>query len=189
MEKEEARLRSARRKMNGPAPADWQAWLSDLVEELRDLARQPPMFGDLMGGRLSDLVKRTVDLLRPESHVPRGNEEECLRELEEHCRRRAHVTGKSFEENIREALRKLDSLRGVEEPMASEAETTSPDREQLFTAFQRDLLLIGKCPFCRKEIKGWHGYAGQEHATMMRERGLDPVTGHAESCPRKEIRL
>lgn len=60
------------------------------------------------------------------------------------------------------------------------------------TDHQRDLMNMGMCPFCEKQIKGWKPVFGSfapEWWATMREKGIDPATGHLESCQHKNISL
>lgn len=60
------------------------------------------------------------------------------------------------------------------------------------TDHQRDLMHMGLCPFCERQIKGWQpvfgAFAPEWYATQ-REHGIDPSTGHAGTCRHKEVRL
>lgn len=60
------------------------------------------------------------------------------------------------------------------------------------TQHQRDLMQMGLCPFCERNIKGWKPMFGSfapEWWATQREKGVSPATGHKESCPYKEISL
>jgi len=51
---------------------------------------------------------------------------------------------------------------------------------------------MGLCPFCEKSIKDYKpvsGFCAPEYYATMREHHLDPITGHADNCQYKEIRL
>jgi hypothetical protein len=57
---------------------------------------------------------------------------------------------------------------------------------------QRDLMIMGKCPFCERTIKDWKpvvgSFAPEFYATCY-DHGIDPSTGHKEDCPYKDIKL
>jgi len=60
------------------------------------------------------------------------------------------------------------------------------------TEEQRCLVMNGKCPFCEHRIASWKpalGGLAPEWWATCRERGIDPATGHAARCPRKQIAL
>ena len=60
------------------------------------------------------------------------------------------------------------------------------------TQHQRDLLVMGKCPFCERTIKGYSSPEGSfapEAWATLREHGVDPSSGHSENCVHKDIRL
>jgi len=63
--------------------------------------------------------------------------------------------------------------------------------EQL-TQEQRDLALLGKCPYCKRGVKGWKPMLGSfapEWWATMDENGIDAATGHRKDCAYKDIRL
>lgn len=63
---------------------------------------------------------------------------------------------------------------------------------QPLTDTQRDLILLGKCPFCSRPVKGWKpvfGYFAPEWFATMRENGIDPSSGHRANCAQKDIRI
>lgn len=57
----------------------------------------------------------------------------------------------------------------------------------------RDAALCGLCPFCRRPIRNWRlpveGLPPDLYAHIRDDWKIDPRTGHAMSCPRKEITL
>ena len=60
------------------------------------------------------------------------------------------------------------------------------------TPHQRDLMLMGMCPFCEERIKNWKPVFGSfapEWWATIREVGRDPNTGHKLNCKYKNIRL
>ena len=60
------------------------------------------------------------------------------------------------------------------------------------TEHQRDLMTMGLCPFCERQIKNWKpmtGFLAPEWWATMREHKIDGGTGHDETCLYKEIRL
>lgn len=60
------------------------------------------------------------------------------------------------------------------------------------TQHQRDLMTMGLCPFCEQRIRRWKvplGSFAPEAWATLREHGIDPSTGHKQSCPHKTIRL
>lgn len=55
-----------------------------------------------------------------------------------------------------------------------------------------ELQAEGKCPECKRIIKGWKPVFGSfapEWWATMRERGIDPGTGHLSSCSNKLLKL
>ena len=57
---------------------------------------------------------------------------------------------------------------------------------------QRDLMLMGLCPFCEQQIRGWEpvtGFCAPEFWASCDDRGIDGGTGHKKSCEHKEITL
>jgi hypothetical protein len=57
---------------------------------------------------------------------------------------------------------------------------------------QRDLMQMGKCPFCEQTIKGWKAPVGSfapEMWATLDEQGIDPANGHADLCLHKSIWL
>jgi hypothetical protein len=62
----------------------------------------------------------------------------------------------------------------------------------MLTESQRDLLAMGLCPYCENPIRGWKpvcGFTAPEWYATMREIGVDPFTGHKQSCPCKEVSI
>jgi hypothetical protein len=60
------------------------------------------------------------------------------------------------------------------------------------TQAQRDLALLGKCPYCEQSVRGWKpvfGAFAPEWWATMREHGIDGANGHRENCAHKDIRL
>ena len=60
------------------------------------------------------------------------------------------------------------------------------------TQHQRDLMTMGLCPFCERQIKCWKSPSGSfapEAWETLNERGIDGGSGHRKDCPHKEIRL
>lgn len=57
---------------------------------------------------------------------------------------------------------------------------------------KEDVTKFGLCPYCNEQIKGYKppvgSFAPEAYATL-REHGIDPSTGHKESCEHKEIKL
>jgi hypothetical protein len=46
----------------------------------------------------------------------------------------------------------------------------------------------GECPTCGRKVKDWKapfGAFAPEAWATLRERGIDPATGHKQSCPEK----
>lgn len=57
---------------------------------------------------------------------------------------------------------------------------------------QKSLILLGKCPFCERAVKNWvvpTGFIAPEAWADLRDRGIDPGTGHDEKCAHKDMRL
>ena len=57
---------------------------------------------------------------------------------------------------------------------------------------QRDIMAMGKCPFCERTIRGFKSPEGSfapEAWATLREHGVDPSTGHKKDCPHGSIRL
>ena len=55
-----------------------------------------------------------------------------------------------------------------------------------------ELKAEGKCPVCKRVIKGWKpvfGYFAPEWWATMRENGIDPGSGHTASCNNKSFKL
>lgn len=63
--------------------------------------------------------------------------------------------------------------------------------QQLVEA-KHDVTKFGLCPYCNEQIKDYKhpmgSFAPEAYATL-REHGIDPSTGHKQSCKHKEIRL
>ncbi len=57
----------------------------------------------------------------------------------------------------------------------------------IFNARQRDLILIGKCPYCEVYIKHFH--KDKKITCLKIKKGICPETGHKKSCKHKDIRL
>jgi hypothetical protein len=60
------------------------------------------------------------------------------------------------------------------------------------TQHQRDLMAMGLCPFCERQIRGWEAPVGSfapEARATLRDHGVDPRTGHRADCPHKDVRL
>jgi hypothetical protein len=58
------------------------------------------------------------------------------------------------------------------------------------TQHQRDILAMGKCPFCEAPIRGYRPPSGSfapEMWASLRERGIDPASGHRKCCAHKDI--
>lgn len=48
-----------------------------------------------------------------------------------------------------------------------------------------ELKVEGKCPECKRMVKGWKavfGFFAPEWWASMREVGIDPATGHLQTC-------
>lgn len=55
-----------------------------------------------------------------------------------------------------------------------------------------ELKVDGKCPECKRKIKGWKpmfGAFAPEWWATMRENGIDPATGHLASCRSKSLKI
>lgn len=51
-----------------------------------------------------------------------------------------------------------------------------------------ELRVEGKCPECKRMVKGWEpvfGFFAPEWWETMRENGIDPATGHRQNCKTK----
>jgi hypothetical protein len=60
------------------------------------------------------------------------------------------------------------------------------------TETQRDLVLLGKCPYCQRSIKAWKAPMGSfapEAWATLREHGVNPGNGHMQACTHQDIRL
>jgi len=59
-------------------------------------------------------------------------------------------------------------------------------------AEENNYLLKGQCPECKRIIKGWEPMFGSftpEWWATMKERGIDPGTGHSAHCRNKTLKL
>ena len=68
----------------------------------------------------------------------------------------------------------------------------SDDKIPELTDHQRDLLNMGLCPFCERKIRGFRSPEGSfapEAWAELREHGIDPSSGHKETCAHKKISL
>jgi len=83
-----------------------------------------------------------------------------------------------------------------EQPVTTEDETSVMTTIPDLTARQRDLALLGYCPFCEEQIRGtWlyqeylRGFSSEWIADSF-HRSLESIdTGHRADCEHKEIRL
>jgi hypothetical protein len=60
------------------------------------------------------------------------------------------------------------------------------------TVEQKDAIILGYCPFCNEKIEGWEpmfGSLAPEWWQTQREMGIDPATGHKESCPHRTLKI
>ena len=60
------------------------------------------------------------------------------------------------------------------------------------TEHHRDLMAMGLCPFCEAQIRGYDPPVGSfapEAWATLRERGIDPASGHRQQCEHKQICL
>jgi hypothetical protein len=61
--------------------------------------------------------------------------------------------------------------------------------ERVLTEHQRDLALIGVCPFCSQPIRGHRVARADRHIDKLIVEGIDPMTGHKMDCAMPEVRL
>ena len=64
--------------------------------------------------------------------------------------------------------------------------------EEILSQHQRDVITMGKCPYCEAPIREWKPVFGSfapEWWETMRERGIDPRTGHKANCKHKDITI
>ena len=55
--------------------------------------------------------------------------------------------------------------------------------------WERDLALLGYCPFCMQQIRNWKISNSLSFRRKQLERGIDDITGHTVLCKYKEINL
>jgi hypothetical protein len=68
---------------------------------------------------------------------------------------------------------------------------TEPSKPPLLTSRQRDLALLGICPFCERGVRG-HYRPNAESKKLIDDllsKNIDPITGHDLNCSMPEVRL
>jgi hypothetical protein len=61
--------------------------------------------------------------------------------------------------------------------------------EPVLTDRQRDLALLGICPFCERGIRGHRVANADRRIDKLIAEGIDPMTGHRMDCAMPEVRL
>ena len=54
---------------------------------------------------------------------------------------------------------------------------------------QRDLALLGICPFCEEPIRAYRTPAADGRIDQLLTKGIDPMTGHDMRCEMPQVRL
>lgn len=57
------------------------------------------------------------------------------------------------------------------------------------TQREKDLALLGYCPYCKRPIRNWKVSTSYIYRTKLSKEGIDDITGHSISCDYKEITL
>jgi hypothetical protein len=59
----------------------------------------------------------------------------------------------------------------------------------VLTERQRDLALLGLCPYCEQPIRAYRAPSASRRIDDLLTSGIDPMTGHRMDCAMPEVRL
>jgi hypothetical protein len=78
----------------------------------------------------------------------------------------------------------------MSERRRSRKKTSAPvdtNKPPLLSSRQRDMALLGICPFCEQGVRGFKQREGSYDQLI--ENSIDPMNGHRMDCPMPEVRL